>query len=154
MGYNAGVRVVGIFVFVAVVAVAAPLLTALAGEERDVGKAFCERANLGVTTATEEFSLPDRARVDCLVEYPLANFAVEIDRSSKWAECIGQALLYGEDSNSIAVCALFQDSHTSDKSFVRHAARADRVISALQKKDVAIRLFCITADGVINKCEL
>ena len=126
--------------------------TAAAGEEREVGAAFCEQANLGVTTATGEVRLPDGARVDCIIDYPLASFAVEIDRSSKWAECIGQALLYGEDSKANAICALFQDSHTTDKSFTRHTARAKRVIDSLKSAGIKIELFCITTNGKPEKC--
>lgn len=126
---------------------------AASGEEQKVGEAFCEKANLGVTTAKGEVSLPDGARVDCVIQYPLASFAVEIDRSGKWAECIGQALLYGEDSKSNAVCALFQDSKTSDKSFAKHTARARRVITLLKNAGIKISLFCIKTDGEPQKCE-
>ncbi len=117
-----------------------------------MGETFCERANLGVTTAKSEVSLPDGARVDCIVDYPLASFAVEIDRSRKWAECIGQALLYGIDSKAGAVCALFQDSQTTDKSFTNHIDRAKRVIDSLKEAGIKITLFCIATDGKPKTC--
>ena len=39
---------------------------------------------------TPEFRLPDRTRVDCLLE----SHAVEVDFAPKWAEAIGQSLHY------------------------------------------------------------
>ncbi len=38
-----------------------------------------------------EYRLPDRTRVDCLLE----EYAVEYDFGRKWAEAIGQSLHYG-----------------------------------------------------------
>lgn len=52
--------------------------------------------------ATDEFVLPDGARVDVMTE----EYAIEIDFTNKWAECIGQALYYGQVTNKKPVCLL------------------------------------------------
>lgn len=62
----------------------APLL-AHASPEADYRDAWCE-AWQGVA----EVRLYNATRVDCLIE----GFAVEVDFAEKWAESIGQALLY------------------------------------------------------------
>lgn len=53
--------------------------------EKQYQDAWCKKAG-GVT----EFTLEDRARVDCLTE----EYAIEFDFAPKWAEAIGQALYY------------------------------------------------------------
>ena len=45
-------------------------------------------------TGVTEYRLPDRTRVDCLLE----DYAVEYDFGRKWAEAIGQSLHYGRMS--------------------------------------------------------
>ena len=48
---------------------------------------WCDQAG-GVT----EYVLPDKARVDCLLD----DIAIEFDFADKWAEAIGQAIYYGK----------------------------------------------------------
>lgn len=69
----------------------APLLLipalAQAQSEADYRDRWCDEHD-----GQAEVVLYDRTRVDCLTE----TFAVEVDWAPKWAESIGQALLYAE----------------------------------------------------------
>ena len=65
--------------------------------EKDVQDCLCH----GKT----EVQLPSDARADCIQE----GFAIEIDRTSKWAEAIGQALHYSAQTGYAAKIILFCD---------------------------------------------
>lgn len=55
--------------------------------ERAYQEDWCAKAG-GVV----EYRLPDKTRVDCLT----AEYAIEVDFASKWAEAVGQSLYYAE----------------------------------------------------------
>lgn len=86
----------------------------------------------------KEYVLPDRTRVDCLLD----DFAVEFDWSFKWAECIGQASFYGEMTSRTSACVLIQHRADARKSFYRFARRA---ITAAKRANVIV--VCIDTDG-------
>ena len=56
------------------------------GAERDYQEPWCEQHE-GII----EHVLKDRTRIDCLLD----TYAIEFDYARKWAEAIGQAMLYG-----------------------------------------------------------
>jgi hypothetical protein len=71
------------------------ILTALSGcahkplLEMDYQRWWCERHG-----GTLEYRLPDGTRVDCLTK----EYAVEVEYAAKWAESIGQALYYAQNT--------------------------------------------------------
>lgn len=62
-----------------------------------------------------EYKLDDSTRVDCL----LPTMAVEIDFAPKWAECIGQALYYGQKTNRIPACVLIMENPEKDLKYLK-----------------------------------
>ena len=62
-----------------------------------------------------EYKLKDGTRVDCL----LPDMAVEFDFAPKWAECIGQALYYGQMTNRTPACVLILENPEKDWEYVR-----------------------------------
>ena len=62
-----------------------------------------------------EYKLNDKTRVDCL----LSDMAVEFDFANKWAECIGQALYYGKQTNRTPACVLIIENTEKDYKYVR-----------------------------------
>lgn len=50
----------------------------------------------------QEVELFDYTRVDCITK----NYAVEFDFAKKWAECLGQALHYGDITGKKPACIL------------------------------------------------
>lgn len=99
-------------------------------------KIYCDSVG-GVT----EHVLPDRARVDCLTD----RLAVEVDFSEKWGECIGQALLYGVDTNRKPACLLIMEDPVGD---IKHLKRLQRVADRY-----SIKVITIDADGKIVEHE-
>lgn len=81
-----------------------------------------------------EYKLKDRTRVDCLTE----QYAVEVDFAKKWAECIGQALYYGERTKKYPACVLIMENGEKDIKYLR------RLRYVAYKK--GIRTFTITPD--------
>ena len=75
--------------------------------ERWYQEQHCE----GVT----EVRLPDRTRVDCLLE----EYAIEYDFGSKWAEAIGQSLHYGRMTQRKAGIVLIMESNKDEKYYRR-----------------------------------
>lgn len=67
-----------------------------------------------------EYRLPDRTRVDCLLD----DFAIEFDWGAKWAECIGQAAFYAEMTDRKAACVLILHRRDRLRAFYRFANRA------------------------------
>ena len=76
--------------------------------EKEYQAAWCN-ARGGI----QEYRLDDGARVDCL----LPEYAVEFDFGYKWAECVGQAIYYGKQTNRTPACVLILESDT-DMAFV------------------------------------
>lgn len=62
-----------------------------------------------------EYKLNDQTRVDCL----LPTMAVEFDFANKWAECIGQALYYGQKTNRTPACVLIMEDPEKDLKYLR-----------------------------------
>lgn len=62
-----------------------------------------------------EYVLPDKTRVDCLTK----NYAVEFDFVSKWAECVGQALYYADQTNRTPACVLIIEKPKDFKYYYR-----------------------------------
>ncbi len=89
---------------------------------------WCNEAG-GVT----EFRLPDLARVDCLLD----QYAVEFDFSDKWAESIGQALLYANETGRHPGVVLISENGEDDYKFLL------RFLSAISQSDRAWRLWII-----------
>lgn len=85
-----------------------PLVTRAA--ERDYQDAWCDLYN-GET----EVILKDKARVDCVTD----SYAVEVDYAKKWAEAIGQALLYGYRTKRIPAVLLIVRSESDCKYLYR-----------------------------------
>lgn len=72
------------------------------GAERDYQFAWCDRYG-----GEAEFLLGDRTRVDCLL---LGKYAIEFDFAHKWAEAIGQSMLYASRTETIAGVVLIMES--------------------------------------------
>lgn len=89
-------------------------------------KAWCDKRG-GVM----EYKLNDKTRVDCL----LPNLAVEFDFANKWAECIGQALYYGRQTNRQPACVLIMENGEKDLKYLKRLRRA------AYKKGVNLRTF-------------
>ena len=62
-----------------------------------------------------EHRLNDGTRVDCL----LPHLAVEVDFAPKWAECIGQALYYGQKTNRTPACVLIMENPEKDLKYLK-----------------------------------
>ena len=89
---------------------------------------WCNEAG-GVT----EFRLPDRERVDCLLD----QYAVEFDFSDKWAESIGQALLYANETGRRPGVVLISENGEDDYRFLL------RFLSAISQSDRTWRVWLI-----------
>jgi len=61
-----------------------------------------------------EHVLPDRARVDCLT----SEYAIEIDFADKWAESIGQALYYANETGRKPGVVLILESPGRDARYL------------------------------------
>ena len=72
---------------------------------------YQEQHCAGVT----EYRLPDRTRVDCLLE----DYAVEYDFANKWAEAIGQSLHYARLTHRKAGIVLIMESSKDAKYYRR-----------------------------------
>lgn len=89
-------------------------------------KAWCDKRG-GVM----EYELPDKCRVDCL----LPDMAVEFDFANKWAECIGQALYYGRQTNRQPACVLIMERGEKDLKYLYRLRRV------AYKKGVKLKTF-------------
>lgn len=98
-------------------------------------KAWCEKRG-GIT----EYVLSDKARVDCLTP----TLAVEFDFANKWAECIGQALYYGRQTNRQAACVLIMERGEKDLKYLR------RLRNAAYRKGVNLRTFTMKPEHICN----
>ncbi len=80
-----------------------------------------------------EYKLNDKTRVDCLTP----TLAVEVDFAPKWAECIGQAIYYGRQTNRQAACVLIMENGEKDLKYLKRLRRA------AYKKGVNLKTFTI-----------
>jgi len=96
--------IVLLFLFMAIPAVAAHQYL-----EKGYQAAWCS-ARGGI----QEYRLDDGARVDCL----LPEYAVEFDFGYKWAECVGQAIYYGQKTTRTPACVLIIEDAKKDVVFV------------------------------------
>lgn len=94
--------------------------------EAEYQKAWCDKRG-----GLMEYKLSDKTRVDCL----LPNMAVEFDFANKWAECIGQAIYYGRQTNRQAACVLIMENGEKDLKYLYRLRRA------AYKKGVNLRTF-------------
>ena len=79
-----------------------------------------------------EFTLPDRTRVDCLTE----THSVEVDFARKWAEAIGQSLLYSSMTGKRAGILLILRTPNDDRLL-------NRMESVIQHFDLPIDVFTL-----------
>lgn len=78
-----------------------------------------------------EYTLNDKTRIDCL----LPTMAVEFDFANKWAECIGQALYYGQKTGRTPACVLIMENGEKDLKYLK------RLRKAAYRKGVNLRTF-------------
>ena len=90
-----------------------------------------------------EYKLPDETRVDCL----LPDMAVEFDFANKWAECIGQALYYGQITNRTPACVLIMENPQKD---IRYLDRLKCAVSDC-KNIQNFKVFTIIPEQVYTK---
>lgn len=88
-----------------------------------------------------EYKLDDRTRVDCL----LPTMAVEVDFANKWAECIGQALYYGEKTKRAPACVLITENPEKDFKYIKRF----RYAVYNKKKIPEFKTFTITPDKIV-----
>jgi len=86
-----------------------PLLANAKMLEKDYVKKHCD----GIV----EYKNSDDTRIDCLTD----SEAIEFDYGKKWAECVSQALYYGELTGKTPVCALILD--TDEKRYLQRAEK-------------------------------
>lgn len=85
-----------------------------------------------------EVVLSDRSRCDCL----LPNFAVEVDFAKKWAEAIGQSLLYAALTNRQPGILLIAKD---EKEFEKYSRRI-RIVDTLLDHCMSIPIWVIYRD--------
>lgn len=131
--------------FIVLAGVALGLLMASARADRqprqheaDYVDRWCEDAG-----GAAEYRLPDRTRVDCLLD----DYAIEFDWTAKWGECIGQAAFYGEMTKKKSVCILIRRTKQQSRAFYRFARRAK---TAARRADVIV--ICLSVAGEEISC--
>ncbi len=87
-----------------------------------------------------EYTLPDKARIDCLTP----ELAVEFDFANKWADCIGQAIYYGQQTNRQAACVLIIERGEKDIKYLK------RLRKAAYRKGVNVRTFTLKPEYICN----
>lgn len=92
----------------------------------------------GMKEGVTEYELPDKTRVDCL----LPDLAVEFDFANKWAECIGQALYYGQRTGKTPACVLIMERGEKDLKYLKRL----RYAVYNKKKIPEFRTFTIKPD--------
>lgn len=102
-------------------------------------KKWCE-AKGGVA----EYKLADKARIDCLTP----ELAVEFDFANKWAECIGQAIYYGQQTNRQAACVLIMENGEKDLKYLKRLRRA------AYRKGVNLRTFTLKPEYICNPAKI
>jgi len=96
---------------------ATPAYSAHLHKEKEYQAAWCSKAG-GVT----EYRLDDGTRVDCLTD----EYAIEFDFAQKWAESIGQALYYAEQTGRKPGVVLILEQAGDDRFLQRLNSVADR----------------------------
>lgn len=84
--------------------------SSIGAAERDHQNAWCT-PDVGVT----EYVLLDRTRVDCLTD----SHAIEFDFAPKWAEAIGQALWYAQQTGRRGGVVLIVEKESDRKHWIR-----------------------------------
>lgn len=101
--------------------------------EKEYQAKWCKAHN-----GTTEYKLNDKMRVDCLTD----TLAVEFDFAPKWAECIGQALYYGQKTNKTPACVLIMENPEKDTKYLKRL----RYAVYNKKKIPEFRTFTIKPD--------
>lgn len=113
--------------------------------EAEYQKAWCDKKG-GVI----EYELPDKTRVDCL----LPDMAVEFDFANKWAECIGQALYYGQRTGKTPACVLIMERGDKDLKYLRrlrYAVYNKKKIPAFRTFTMKPEHLCIPINNKLQK---
>lgn len=92
-----------------------------------------------------EYILNDKTRVDCLTE----KYAVEFDFANKWAECIGQALYYGQKTKKTPACVLIMEHGEKDLKYLKRL----RYVVYNKKKIPKFKTFTIKPEQICPKAE-
>lgn len=87
-----------------------PVKAPIFDRESDYQVAWCYHRNGEV-----EYILPDRTRVDCLVD----GYAIEFDYAKKWAEAIGQSLYYAYHTEHLPGIVLIMETAKDCKYLLR-----------------------------------
>lgn len=124
-----------IFVLICIGLTISPAAAKRLYHEAEYQKAWCDKRG-GVM----EYELPDKCRVDCL----LPDMAVEFDFANKWAECIGQAIYYGQQTNRQAACVLIMERGEKDLKYLKRLRRA------AYRKGVGLRTFTMKPEHVCD----
>lgn len=66
-----------------------------------------------------EVRLPDKARVDCV----LNDYAIEFDFANKWSESIGQSLYYGHCLNKKSGIVLIMENYDKDLKYLKRLTK-------------------------------
>lgn len=82
--------------------------------EKDYQKEWCENAE-----GEMEVVMPDGSRCDCLT----SKYAVEFDFASKWAEAVGQSLLYASYTGMKPGIVLIMEDAEKEDVFLRRLYR-------------------------------
>lgn len=113
--------------------VALPVTAKHLHTEKEYQVKWCNAHN-GIT----EYKLDDKTRVDCLTD----KLAVEFDFAPKWAECIGQALYYGQKTNRTPACVLIMENPEKDLKYLKRL----RYAVYNKKKIPEFRTFTVKPD--------
>lgn len=135
---RAGLFIIGIFILSLSSIMWVKADNAPRKHESDFVSSWCDAAG-----GEQEYRLPDRTRVDCLLDH----YAVEFDWSHKWAECIGQAAFYGAMTRRKSACVLIKYRTDTRAKFYRFAKRAR---TAAKRANVIV--VCLSVKGNEVQC--
>jgi len=102
-------------------------------KEADYQRVWCAKKG-----GTVEYVLPGRARVDCLID----DYAVEFDFDYKWAEAIGQALYYSEQTGRWPGVVLIMEDHENGFKYLI------RLLKGISMTNLKWRVWIITPDDL------
>lgn len=123
-----------IFVLIAVLLITIPVYAKQRIYPEKVYQAQWCNAHNGIM----EYRLSDKTRVDCLTD----TLAVEFDFANKWAECVGQSLYYGRQTNKQPACVLIIENGEKDLKYLY------RLRKTAYKKGVNMRTFTIKPEQI------
>lgn len=111
------------------------LITASSGfcEERKHPEKYYQSLWCAEQKGISEVIMSDNSRLDCLTE----TYAVEFDFADKWAEAIGQSLLYGANTGKQSAIALIMEDPVKDLKYL------SRLITTIIHHKLQIKLFII-----------